>query len=198
MLGLSLELWTPGWGLPGTIGIISFVSFVIIKLAGENPDWLSLLFLFSGFLFIFLEIFIIPGIGVIAFLGAGLLLWSVYSEVFTFDSLFIFDFRHLLFIFSSLLIFAVSYLLFGFKRRGKNSSLFLHKVSLKETSSYVDDVSSFIGMIALTKTSLKPSGKILLKEKVYDAFIEDTFLEKNITVKIIGFRHGQFIVQERH
>ena len=79
MLGLLVELRTPGFAVPGTIGIAALGLFFwghwLVQLAG----WEELLLVVAGVLLIALEIFILPGVtvagigGVLA-LGAGLAL----------------------------------------------------------------------------------------------------------------------------
>ena len=77
MLGLLVEIRTPGFALPGVIGLLSLGLFFwghwIVQLAG----WEELLLIFGGVILLALEIFIIPGFGVagaggIIALGAGL------------------------------------------------------------------------------------------------------------------------------
>lgn len=81
LLGLLVEIWTPGFAVPGTVGLISLGLFFwghwIVRLAG----WEELLLVFVGVLLLALEVFVIPGFtvagaaGVIALLaGLGLTL----------------------------------------------------------------------------------------------------------------------------
>lgn len=77
-LGLLTEVTSPGWGVPGTAGVVSLALFfgarMIAGLAG-----LELILLFAlGLLLIGLEIFIIPGFGVAGLGGIAAVLASVY------------------------------------------------------------------------------------------------------------------------
>ena len=64
MLGLLIEIRTPGFALPGTIGLLSLGLFFwghwIVQLAG----WEELLLVATGVVLLAVEIFIIPGFGV--------------------------------------------------------------------------------------------------------------------------------------
>lgn len=82
MLGILLELRTPGFGVPGAIGITSLGLFLwghwLVQLAG----WEELLITAAGVVLLLLELLVIPGFGVAGFLGiaailAGLLLSMV-------------------------------------------------------------------------------------------------------------------------
>ena len=74
MLGIILELRTPGIGLPGGLGILSLVLFFwghwLVQLVG----WEELLLVGAGVVLLFVEIFVIPGFGVTGFLGIASIL----------------------------------------------------------------------------------------------------------------------------
>lgn len=77
-LGLLSEVTSPGWGVPGTAGLVSLALFfgarLIAGLAG-----LELVLLFAlGLVLIGLEIFIIPGFGLAGLGGIAALLASVF------------------------------------------------------------------------------------------------------------------------
>jgi len=75
MLGLLVEIRTPGFAVPGTIGLLSLGLFFwghwIVQLAG----WEELLLVSLGVLLLALEVFVIPGVtvagvaGVVALVG---------------------------------------------------------------------------------------------------------------------------------
>lgn len=69
MLGIILELRTPGFGIPGMIGLMSLALFLwghwLVELAG----WEELLLLGLGLMLLLLEIFVFPGFGISGILG---------------------------------------------------------------------------------------------------------------------------------
>lgn len=74
MLGIFLELRTPGFGIPGAIGITSLSLFMwghwLVQLAG----WEELLLALAGLSLLVLELFVIPGFGVAGIAGIIILL----------------------------------------------------------------------------------------------------------------------------
>jgi membrane-bound serine protease (ClpP class) len=74
MLGIILEIRTPGFGVPGAIGIASLALFFwghwLVQLAG----WEELLLFGSGLVLLVLEVSVIPGFGVAGALGIVALL----------------------------------------------------------------------------------------------------------------------------
>jgi membrane-bound serine protease (ClpP class) len=84
MLGIVLELRTPGFGIPGAIGVSSLGLVLwghwLVQLAG----WEEMLLALVGVILLALEIFVIPGFGIAGALGilailAGLVLSMIGS-----------------------------------------------------------------------------------------------------------------------
>lgn len=77
MLGIVLEMRTPGFGVPGIVGITSLALFFgghwLVQLAG----WEELLLGFVGVVLLLLEVLVIPGFGVAGVLGIVAILASL-------------------------------------------------------------------------------------------------------------------------
>ena len=77
MLGIFLELRTPGFGAPGVIGLSSLSLFMwghwLVQLAG----WEELLLALLGIFLFALELFVIPGFGIVGILGLLALLGAL-------------------------------------------------------------------------------------------------------------------------
>jgi membrane-bound serine protease (ClpP class) len=73
MLGILIEIRTPGFGVPGLVGLIALALFFwghwIVQLAG----WEELLLIGTGIVLIIAEIFVIPGFGIAGVLGIAAL-----------------------------------------------------------------------------------------------------------------------------
>ena len=74
MLGIILEIRTPGFGVPGAVGISSIALFFwghwLVQLAG----WEEMLLVGSGLVLLAVEIFVTPGFGLAGVLGIAALL----------------------------------------------------------------------------------------------------------------------------
>ena len=87
MLGIILEMRTPGFGIPGGLGIASLVLFFwghwLVQLAG----WEELLLGLAGLILLALEVLVIPGFGIAGVLGilalVGSLVLSLVGPGFT-------------------------------------------------------------------------------------------------------------------
>ena len=78
ILGIFIEIRTPGFGIPGFLGLLCvglfFGGHMLTKIGAE---WAFLLFLL-GLGLIALEVFVIPGFGIAGILGITLMLGSVF------------------------------------------------------------------------------------------------------------------------
>lgn len=82
MVGIIVELRTPGFGVPGGIGVLSLGLFFwghwIVALAG----WEEMLLVGVGIVLLVVELFVVPGFGILGLLGiAGLAAGLVLSLV---------------------------------------------------------------------------------------------------------------------
>lgn len=81
MLGIIIELRTPGFGVAGAIGVASLAAFFwghwLVQLAG----WGELLLALGGLALLLLELFVIPGFGFAGILGIVALLAALVMSV---------------------------------------------------------------------------------------------------------------------
>jgi len=81
MLGLIIEVQTPGFGVPGGIGLVCLGLFFwghwLVALAG----WEELLLMATGLVLLVVEIFVTPGFGFAGLLGIGALLGGLGLSV---------------------------------------------------------------------------------------------------------------------
>ncbi|HEU4370937.1 MAG TPA: NfeD family protein [Methylomirabilota bacterium] len=74
IIGIIVELRTPGFGVPGAVGIASLAAFFwghwLVRLAG----WEELLLVVVGLALLALEVFVLPGFGVAGVLGIAAIL----------------------------------------------------------------------------------------------------------------------------
>jgi membrane-bound serine protease (ClpP class) len=81
MLGIIVELRTPGFGVAGAIGVGSLAAFFwghwLVQLAG----WAELLLALGGVVLLLVEVFLIPGFGLAGILGILALLAALVMSV---------------------------------------------------------------------------------------------------------------------
>ena len=81
MGGVWVEMKTPGFGLPGIIGIIAFALFFFGSYAAglAGMEWMIIFVL--GVLLVALELFVFPGTVVLGLTGAGLMLTTIIMSM---------------------------------------------------------------------------------------------------------------------
>lgn len=69
MLGVYMELNTPGLGLPGLVAVICIVIIVGSKFLAGMANWVEIAIFVTGILLLLVEIFVIPGFGIAGLTG---------------------------------------------------------------------------------------------------------------------------------
>ena len=86
VIGIVVEIFTPGFALPGTVGVVALLLFFAGSFAANPPGLLDVGLLLSGAVLIALELFLIPGFGLFGVAGFALLAWGV-ARIFQGDTL---------------------------------------------------------------------------------------------------------------
>ena len=190
-LGLIVELYSPGFGVPGTMGLIALVLFfyghVVAGLAGME----AILLLILGIALIITEFFVTGGI--IGLLGAISILGSLFISGA--------DIGHMSLSIGIAVLVAVIAAVILFKFIGMERGIFRHIILRDRTTSELGYISSenrleLIGVEGKTITPLRPSGTALVGGERLDVISEGSFIEPNEVVKVVKVEEGRVIVRE--
>ncbi len=204
--GIYFELQTPGIGFALIVAVVAaLLYFAPLYIDGLAANWEILLFII-GLLLIALEIFVVPGFGVtgisgIALVVIGLILSLIDNVRFNFkpvDTEAI-GVAFLTVIGGMLLGFGVIlYLSNKIGTKGMFRRLALEK-KLDNKEGYIGvpmEGGKLIGSHGTAYTVLRPSGKVKIDEKTYDAVsVDGSFIEKGTAVKVIRYETGQVYVE---
>jgi membrane-bound serine protease (ClpP class) len=202
--GIYFELQSPGIGFPTFAALTAAILyFSPLYIDGLAQHWEIIVFII-GLILIAVEIFVIPGFGITGISGiicvaAGLTLSLINNDFFSFERVAIPDVsKSVLTVLSGIFLgfFAMLYLSSRIGEPG-----ILKKIALTndlETSSTVDIVyRNFIGKTAEAVTVLRPSGKIKIKNEIYDAVSNGNFIDKGDKVIITNFENAQLYVEKK-
>ncbi|HLR80624.1 MAG TPA: nodulation protein NfeD [Bacillota bacterium] len=190
-LGLIVELYSPGFGVPGTMGLIALVLFfyghVVAGLAGME----AILLLILGIALIITEFFVTGGI--IGLLGAISILGSLFISGA--------DIGHMSLSIGIAVLVAVIAAVILFKFIGMERGIFRHIILRDRTTSELGYISSenrleLIGVEGKTITPLRPSGTALVGGERLDVISEGSFIEPDEVVKVVKVEEGRVIVRE--
>ncbi|PSL41214.1 membrane-bound serine protease (ClpP class) [Planomicrobium soli] len=190
-LGLLLELFTPGIGIPGIIGLSSLLLFFYGHMVAGLAGYEAIVLLIIGFGLLAAEVFV-PG-GVLGFLG----LMAIFSSILLAGG----DFQTTSIAILIALIIATAGMVILLKFFGKRLHLFNRIILMDATdteSGYVSNVNrtELIGQTAVTMTALRPSGTIKLNDERIDAVSEGRFVDAGKSVKIIKVEGSRIVVRE--
>lgn len=190
-LGLLLELFTPGVGIPGIIGLTFLMLFFYGHLVAGLAGYESIILLVIGFGLLVAE-FIIPG-GVAGFLGIAAILGSILLAGG--------DLRTTAIAVLIAMIVATVGMVIVVKFFGKRLDLFKRIILTDATDTEHGYVSTtnrpeLVGKIAQTVTALRPSGTIKLDDERIDAVSEGRFIDDGKDVKIIKVEGSRIVVRE--
>ncbi|HAE39692.1 MAG TPA: hypothetical protein DCG57_13825 [Candidatus Riflebacteria bacterium] len=162
--------------------------------SSEEPAWgiTVAMLLIGGFLFMFLEIAVIPGFGVTGILGM-LLLCGGLATAFMKLSMAMAMVTTFLAILGVVLLLLWFFLVFPKTRMGRQ---FILETESSAANGFVavDDKSAYIGKTGVTVTMLRPSGIAKIDDERVDVMTDGEFVEKGVKIKVIKARQGGMIV----
>ncbi|KPK85449.1 MAG: serine protease [Bacteroides sp. SM23_62_1] len=203
--GIYFELQSPGIGFPLAAAVIAAILyFAPLYLEGLAQNWELIIFII-GLILIALEIFAIPGFGVAGVLGIllviiGLTLAMVDNVVFDFDFSFAFAeiIRAFFIVITSMFLAFLLSLYIGKKLFTAQAfgNLALRK-DLKTDDGFLGVESKpreLVGKTGIADSVLRPSGKVMIDDEIYDAKSEFGFINKGEKVKVIRYETSQIYV----
>ena len=205
--GIYFELQSPGIGFALAASVIAaLLYFAPLYLEGMAENWEVILFI-VGVVLMMVEIFAIPGFGVAGVAGiiamvTGLTLSLVDNVVFE-DPEFTGEGLGLLMKSLSLVLVAalLGLILSLWTTKKLLTTSAFSNLSLKSEQQVdkgyiaVDtEQQSLVGEPGVAHTVLRPSGRVRVNEKIYDAMAEYGFIEKGESVKIVRYESGQVYV----
>jgi len=192
-LGLIIEFWTLGWGIAGTIGIISLSLFfgghIIVGLAG----WEAIILFLVGFFLLLAEIFLIPGFGLTGISGIIAILTSIFLT-----------FGNIIQAAYSILI-ALGFTIVGFflliryipaTRTWRKFILFTKQEKELGYTVGIKNSKRLIGKEGIAITPLRPSGMVEVNGEKLNAITRGEYVDSNTKIKIISVEGNKIVVEE--
>lgn len=190
-IGLIVELYTPGFGVAGTMGLISLLLFfyghIIAGLAGFEAIGLFL----AGVILLILELFL-PG-GILGILGFGSIIASLLFAGY--------DFSHMLISLVIAFLLGVITFFFLYRKADRKKGIF-NKIILRDRTmtdqGYVSTPTreDLLGKVGKSLTPLRPAGAILVNGERIDVVTEGNYINEGIDVEIIQVEGMRVVVRE--
>ncbi|MFA6716261.1 MAG: NfeD family protein [Victivallaceae bacterium] len=79
LIGIYVEIKTPGFGVPGILGVTALTLFFLGHMGTGASEWGPIVIFFVGMVLLALEIFVIPGFGIVGLLGITCIVVSFFA-----------------------------------------------------------------------------------------------------------------------
>jgi membrane-bound serine protease (ClpP class) len=189
-LGLIVEITTPGWGVPGTGGLIALGLFFGGRMVAGLAGIESVIIFLIGVVLLALEVFVIPGFGLAGITG---LMAIFYSILISFPSPAV----ALRVIVTSLII-TVALGLVLIRRIGKSGvwRRFVLDTSETKEKGYVAPIAKteLLGKKGVAQTALRPSGIIEVEGERFDALSEGMYIPAGAPIVVSKVEGSKIIV----
>lgn len=199
-LGILFELQSPGWGIPGFVGLACLILSLSASYIAQLATMSDMLFVLTGLALILLEVLVIPGFGIAGLGGIGLMIYGLYllllpdvpvgEEVLgqAMDGFLIG------------LVGAVIGLVLLAKLMIKTK--FWEQLTAPDTQKKEDGYSNTLGWESLqgetgiADTDLHPSGWVRVKDQRIFVVSEGEFIEEGKEIKILSVDGNRVLVRE--
>jgi membrane-bound serine protease (ClpP class) len=192
LVGIFAEIKMGVWGLPGTIAIIALALFFGSSYILDIASALDIVLFVVGVVLLLIEIFVIPGFGVVGILGIILMVAGLFLSLVS-------DYEMMDFAFLSNAIIQMASVFVGtgifvyiFSKYLPKSSVWNRLIlqeNISSTSGYasVHNLENLVGTSGVTLTDLRPSGAAILNGNRIDVVTEGEFInhDSNIIVKAV-------------
>jgi len=199
MLGLFMEIKSPGFGVPGIFGLLCLALFFGSHLLVGLADMTEMLILFAGIVLILVEILLIPGFGIAGISGIGLIFYSFFKMligVYPSPADYYSAYMGLsIGIITTFVVVIVIFKTFPKTELYKRLIPFTPQKS-EEGFTISKGYEKLIGEKGITRTDLRPSGKVEIQGKTYQAFSHGSYIDKDEEILVDGIDENQLLVKK--
>lgn len=200
-LGLMTEVKTPGWGLPGTAGVVALAIFFGSSYLLELTSILEISLFILGLALLAVEVFVIPGFGFAGISGIILIVVSIFLSLIGGQP----------FIDSGIISMAViqlasalglsvvaAFLLAKFLPKSSTFNKLVLSQSETPSEGFTSHsaTNSLVGKFGKTISPLRPAGKAEINDEILDVVTRGEYVETNVPVKIIQVEGIRIVVKE--
>jgi membrane-bound serine protease (ClpP class) len=193
--GIYFELQTPGIGFPLFAAIVALVFYLVPYYLNGLAEYWEIITLFAGIVLLIVEIFVLPGFGIAGIAGITLTVLSLVlimlnNDFFNFEFVPLGDIVVAVFATMGGISGGALLLFFGGARLSKTRAF--QKIALVDTQDKAQGYTvntltdTMVGKKGTAYTVLRPGGKVMIDDQIYDAFTRGDYVEKGEPIEVIG------------
>ena len=199
-LGILFELQSPGWGIPGSVGLVCLALSLGASYIARLATMTDMLIILAGVGLLMVEIIIIPGFGIAGIGGIALILWGLYELLLPdipvgaeFETMAIWGL-------TIGIIGGIIGLVLLFKLMTK--TVFWQKLTSPAVEKTEEGYSTSVGWENLvhaegvSQTDLRPAGWVIIDGKRIFVVSEGDFIEKDSKVKVLSVDGNRVVVRK--
>lgn len=189
IFGLIAEVKTPGWGVPGTAGVIALALFFGSSYILQLASTLDIILFIIGLILLAAEIFVIPGFGVAGIGGILLILISLFLSLTPSGPFFNFESISLAFVQLAGALaaaFILILVLAKFLPKSRSFSKLILDESEKSEKGFVSYPSekNLIGAEGVALTTLRPAGTAEINGKRVDVMTDSEYVQQGSKIVV--------------
>lgn len=212
LVGFYIEFTTPGFGLGGTVALTSLILVILSSFSLEIANWLEVALLFVGLGIILVDLFVLPTFGLLGIIGVlfffggliGMMVPGIENASFEFDtqtlnaageSVLV----RLGWLGLSVVLSVIVMIIIGryfTPKIAAYSKLVLHG---NEQDGYIatNDPTTLpqAGTLGVAASTLRPAGKVMIDNVLYDAISSGGFIEKGLSIAVLRLDGSVIVVQ---
>ena len=198
--GLLAEIKSPGWGVPGSAGLIALALFFGSAYILDLASAIEIIMFVLGVVLILVEVFVIPGFGIAGVSGIILIIASLFLSLIGSDPVLDFEGISVAIIQLSVALLGAIILIFVMAKYLPKTNIFKRFV-LSDAEKTNKGFSShpiskdLIGAEGIALTTLRPSGTAEINGKKVDVVTESEYVEKGQKLKVIAVEGIRVVVK---
>jgi membrane-bound serine protease (ClpP class) len=202
IFGLIAEIKSPGWGVPGTAGIIALALFFGSSYILQLASIIEILMFVVGLILLLLEIFVIPGFGIAGISGIVLILASLFFSLVGPNPSLEPEAISKAIIQLSIALLAALILIFLLVRFLPKSNVFKKFILSEEEKAHAGytsrkNLSELLGMEGIALTTLRPAGTAEINGKRVDVVTDSEYIEHGKPIIVSAVEGMRVVVKEK-
>lgn len=201
LAGLYTEIKTPGFGVPGIMGLLFLSLFFGSSLILDLASWFEILLFLLGLGAILVEIFLIPGFGVAGVIGILLMIVALFFSLFNTEGYFDYSLIQIAIIQLGGALagfFALGFLAYKYLPNTRSFKAFVLDTESGSNKGFTSapDHSTLVGLTGTAITVLRPAGTAVIDDKRYDVVTQGDYIDKDSRIRVLKVEGVRIVVEK--
>ena len=185
IIGLYIEIQHPHFGVSGILGLTALTLFFLGHVASGASDWGPMVICFVGLLLLLIEVFLIPGFGIIGILGISCIMISFFAAFGMENIESAISVISVSLLVSSTLIILLTIYILPKSTIFKKIMLTAQNTNADGFASHVNNDVELLHKRGVAYSTLRPSGAVMVDGKRYDVVADGDFIQQGETIEVI-------------